>query len=449
MTAHSSPTTIGAAALRFGLPANVEAETFVLGACLLAGELLPEAAEGLGAGDFTVEQHRLIYRAMQDAASAGERIEYLTLVEALERGGRLEAAGGVAGVAALTDGLPRFESIASYVGIVREKARLRRLVELSEAAATAALHQTDAAADIAGRLATTLLELDDRGAGDALTVREILNDATSRARILDPKRHGDRLGTGFADLDKITGGFEPGTLTVLAARPSTGKTALALNLAAHVAKTAPVALFSLESSRNALTRRLLCAEARIDSARHREGLLDHEEQRRLRAAVAHASALPLTIVEASGSTVERITAAARRLKARGGLGLVIVDYLQLLASAGRTENRTQEVGAQSRGLQRLAADLKVPVLALSQLSRAPETRTDSRPRLSDLRDSGSIEQDADQVWFLFRPELYDRGRADLAGLADLDIAKHRDGPTGTVPLTFLKASTRFEPRAWE
>ena len=447
MTAHH-PTAIGATALRCGLPSSPEAETFVLGACLLAGELLPEAAEGLAACDFTVEPHRLVYHAMQDLAGAGVAIEYLTVVEALERAGKLDAAGGVAAIAGLTDGLPRFESIASYVSIVREKARLRRLVELAEAAATAALHQADAAADIAGRLATALLELDDRRAGDALTVREILTDQVSRGRILEPKRDGARLSTGFGDLDRITGGFEPGTLSVLAARPSTGKTALALNVAAHVAKSAPVAYFSLESSRNALTRRLLCSEARIDSARHREGTLDTAEQARLRAAVAHVAALPLTIVEASGSTVERITATARRLQARGGLGLVVVDYLQLLASVGRTENRTQEVGAQSRGLQRLAADLKVPVLALSQLSRAPETRSDPAPRLSDLRESGSIEQDADVVMFLFRAELYKKNQPELNGLAELDVAKHRDGPTGTIPLTFLKASTRFEARAW-
>jgi len=445
MTAHHS-TAIGAAALRFGLPASPEAETFVLGACLLARELLPEAAEGLAAGDFTAEPHRLIYRAMQDIAGAGDSIEYLTVVEALERAGKLDAAGGVAAIAGLTDGLPRFESIASYVSIVREKARLRRLVELAEGAATAALHQADPAADIAGRLATALLELDDRAAGEALTVREILTDPASRGQILNPHQQGDRLLTGFADLDRLTGGFARSTLSILAARPSMGKTALALNIAAHVARSAPVAYFALESSREALTRRLICAEARVDSARQREGLLDTQEAQRVREAVGRVAVLPLTLIAASGATVERITATTRRLKA-GGLGLVVVDYLQLMASARRTENRTQEVSGFSLGLQRLAADLEVPVLALSQLNRQTEQRADPTPRLSDLRDSGSIEQDADVVLLLDREELRKPDREDLEGIAELVVAKHRDGPVGKVKLAFLKQYTRFETLA--
>jgi len=442
----SAQSNIGRDALRHGLPSSPEAEAAVLGSCLLAGEFFPDAAD-LRAQDFTTEPRRLIFVALQDLAAAGGAIEDLTLIEHLDRRGILEAAGGIDGVISLTNQLPRYESIASYVALMREKSALRRIVSIAEAAATTALEQSGEAGDIAGRAATALLELDGRSAGDALTIHDVLSDPDSRVRVLEPHKSGSRLPTGFPDLDRMTGGLEAGTLTVLAARPSAGKTSLALNISAHVAKTAPVVIFSLESSREALVRRLLCADARIDSARHREGMLDEDEQRRLRAAVATIAGLPLTITEASGATIERMHAQARKIKARQGLGLVVIDYLQLMASAGRPENRTQEVSSMSRGIQRLAADLKVPVLALSQLSRATETRNDPRPKLSDLRESGAIEQDADMVWFLFRPELYEKHDASLHGIAELDIAKHRDGATGLVPLTFLRESTRFESRA--
>lgn len=439
-------TTIESEALRRGLPSSPDAETAALGSCLLAGELLPEAAE-LRAQDFTTESRRMIFSAIQDLAAAGVAVEDLTLVEHLDRKGQLDAAGGIDGVTALTEQLPRYTNIGTYTKLVREKSALRRIVSIAQAAATMALEQSGDAGDIAGKAAAALLELDGRSAGEALSIRDVLTSPESRGRVLEPRKHGARIPTGFRDLDRITGGLEPGTLIVLAARPSTGKTALTLNIAANVARTAPVAVFTLESSREALVRRLLCSAARIDSARHRDGVLDEDEQRRLRTAVSETADLPLTIIEASGSTVERIHAQARKLKARTDLGLVVIDYLQLLASAGRVENRTQEVSALSRGVQRMAADLKVPVLALSQLSRAPETRTDPRPRLSDLRESGAIEQDADQVWFLFRPELYQKHDAGLYGIAELDVAKHRDGPTGVVPLAFQHKYTRFEARA--
>ena len=435
-----------------GLPANVEAEQFVLGSILLSDVLFAQVAGALEPEDFVLEKHRRIFARMFDLHARSEKIEYLTLANELMKNGQLESCDGVAYLSALTEGLPRLENIDSYTRIVKDKSLLRRLIYTSQAIMGQCLEAGEEVDEILSKAEDLILKVGDaRIRGGLIDPRQIVESFPGGiGTFLDPSKRLRGLSTGFTKLDEMTTGLQPSELCVLAARPSMGKTALALNIAQHVAVKLgkPVAVFSLEMSAESLLSRMLCALARVDSHSFRGGFLNMEERRRLSGALNQLVQSPLYIDDSAATNLMEMHAKCRRLRSERGLSLVILDYLQLMSGKGKFENRNQEISTISRGLKQLAKELKVPVLALSQLSRAPEVRTgDHRPQLSDLRESGSIEQDADLVAFIFREEVYKPDRQDLHGLAELLVAKQRNGPTGKVELAFLHKYTKFENKA--
>jgi replicative DNA helicase len=433
-----------------GLPTNVDAERFVLGTILLDESFFVQAAGTLEAGDFSLEKHRRIFKRMGDLQDRGEKIDRITVANELMKFNELEACDGLSYLVSLDDGLPQIPNIDSYIHIVKDKAVLRRIIFASQHMMNRCLLGEEEPGEILAGAEETLLKLgDERVKTGLLNPDQILRDYEGGiSAFLDPSKRVKGIGTGFIKLDEMTGGMHGGELLIVAGRPSMGKTALALNIAQHVAlrNKKTVAVFSLEMSKESLLTRMLCAAARVDSQRFRAGFLTHEERRKLNQALHELVEAPLYIDDTAGLHLMDMHAKLRRLKSeRGEIGLVIVDYLQLMNGRGRFENRNQEVSALSRGMKLLAKELNVPVMVLSQLSRAVETRQgDHRPQLSDLRDSGSIEQDADVVGFIFREEVYSRDREDLRGLAELIVAKQRNGPVGTVHLRFLHAQTKFE-----
>jgi len=435
-----------------GLPANVEAEQFVLGSILLSDTVFSHVAGALEADDFHLEKHRRLFGRMLDLFSRSERIDYVTLANELIKRGQLESCDGVAYLSTLTEGLPRLENIDSYIRIVKDRSLLRRLIYTSQNIVAQCLEGSEEADEILSRAEDQILRVGDlRIRGGLLSPRQIVEGFPGGIQtFLDPSKRLRGLTTGFTRFDEITTGLQPSELIVLAARPAMGKTALALNIAHHVAVKLgrPVAVFSLEMSKESLLSRLLCAAARVDSHRFRGGFLNMEERRRLAGALNQLVQAPLYIDDSAGTNMMEMHAKCRRVRSERGLALVVVDYMQLMSGKSKYENRTQEISAISRGLKQLAKELEAPVIALSQLSRAPEVRTgDHRPQLSDLRESGSIEQDADLVAFIFREEVYKPDREDLHGVAELLISKQRNGPTGKIELVFLNKFTRFENRA--
>jgi replicative DNA helicase len=365
----------------------------------------------------------------------------------------LEACDGLTYLVSLDDGLPHIPNLDSYIRIVKDKAILRRIITASQSMMNRCLLGEEEPDEILAGAEETLLKLGDARVKNGLVnPQQILEDYDGGINaFLDPSKRVKGISTGFAKYDDYTGGMHGGELFILAGRPSMGKTALALNIAQHVALKLKqtVAVFSLEMSKESLLTRMLCATARVDSQKFRSGYLNQAERTKLNHALHELVEAPLYIDDTAGIHLMDIHAKLRRLKAeRGHIGLVVVDYLQLMSGRGRFENRNQEVSALSRGMKLLAKELNVPLLVLSQLSRAVESRQgDHRPQLSDLRESGSIEQDADVVGFIFREEVYQREREDLRGLAELIVAKQRNGPIGTVNLVFLHAQTKFENRA--
>jgi len=444
--------------LERGMPASLDAERSILGAVLLDNLAYHQAAESLRPDHFFLDSHRRIFQRMMELAESSRPIDLVTLSEELGRRRELESVGGAAYLSSLTDGLPRRSSIEHYVRIVKDKAMLRGLIHAANSAIARALEQSDSAEEVLDAAETSIFQLSDARIGRGFYgIAEIVKDSFGSIDAL--YQRGQRitgLQTHYEDLDALTSGLQPSDLVVVAARPSMGKTAFALNIAENVAVKdhKVVGVFSLEMSREALLLRLLCSEAGVDSHKLRMGFLGREDYNKLVSALGRLAEAPIFVDDTAGISLHEMRAKARRLQqSQGRLDLVIVDYLQLMsASVGgrRFENRTQEVSAISRGLKALAKELRAPVLALSQLSRAPESRGgDHRPQLSDLRESGSIEQDADVVAFIFREEVYKPDDPDLDGIADLIIAKQRNGPTGRVNLAFLKRSTRFESRANE
>jgi replicative DNA helicase len=438
------------------LPANVEAERSILGAILLDNFLYNQAAEHLQAEDFSLDSHRRIYARMKELQESGRPVDMITLIEELDRHKDLEAIGDVAYVSSLVEGVPERPSIEHYVRIVRDKALLRGLISAANTAIARASDQSDTAEEVLSEAEAAIFRLSEKRIGRGLqTFEEIFKEHfKSLDALLDRGQKITGLETHYEDLDKLTSGFQPSDLVIIAARPSMGKTAFALNIAENCAvkdkKT--VGIFSLEMSSEALLLRLLCARAQIDSHAMRTGFLPKDDYRRVARAYGELSAAPIFVDDTPGISLSELRAKAMRLKHKeGALDLIVVDYLQLMTTGvkQRSENRTQEVSAISRGLKSIAKELKVPLVALSQLSRAPESRgsKDSEPKLSDLRESGGIEQDADVVMFIYRPEVYDRENEDLKNKAKLIIAKQRNGPTDTVQLAFLKSSTRFETLA--
>ena len=439
--------------LEKGLPANLDAKRFVLGSILLDDAMYVQAAGALEADDFTLEKHRRIFRRMGELQERGEKIDRITVANELMKFNELEACDGLTYLVSLDDGLPHIPNLDSYIRIVKDKAILRRIITASQSMMNRCLLGEEEPDEILAGAEETLLKLGDARVKNGLVnPQQILEDYDGGINaFLDPSKRVKGISTGFAKYDDYTGGMHGGELFILAGRPSMGKTALALNIAQHVALKLKqtVAVFSLEMSKESLLTRMLCATARVDSQKFRSGYLNQAERTKLNHALHELVEAPLYIDDTAGIHLMDIHAKLRRLKAeRGHIGLVVVDYLQLMSGRGRFENRNQEVSALSRGMKLLAKELNVPLLVLSQLSRAVESRQgDHRPQLSDLRESGSIEQDADVVGFIFREEVYQREREDLRGLAELIVAKQRNGPIGTVNLVFLHAQTKFENRA--
>jgi replicative DNA helicase len=439
-------------AIEKGLPTNVDAERFVLGSILLDDSLYVQAAGTLDPDDFSLEKHRRIFKRMGELQTRGEKIDRITVANELMKFNELEACDGLTYLVSLDDGLPQIPNLDSYIRIVKNKAVLRRIVAASQHMMNRAMLAEEDPGDILAGAEETLLKLGDSQAKSGLmNPAQILQEYEGGiSAFLDPSKRIKGISTGFAKLDEMTGGMHGGDLVIIAARPSMGKTALALNIAQHVClklnKT--VAIFSLEMSRESLLTRMLCAAARVDSQRFRAGFLSQEERRKLNSSLHELVESKLFIDDTAGLNMMDMHAKLRRMQQEQGVDLVIVDYLQLMSAPGRTENRNQEVSALSRGMKLLGKELNVPMMVLSQLSRAVETRQgDHRPQLSDLRESGSIEQDADLVGFIFREEVYHREREDLRGLAELIVAKQRNGPIGTVNLVYLHAQTKFENRA--
>ncbi len=440
-------------AIEKGLPVNLDAECFVLGSILLDESMYVQAAGTLEPDDFSLEKHRRIFRRMGELQERGEKIDRVTVANELMKFNELEACDGLSYLVSLDDGLPQLPNLDSYIRIVKDKSILRRIIFASQNMMSRCLMGEEEPDEILAGAEETLLKLGDKRLKNGL---ENANDIVTGYEgginaFLDPSKRIKGISTGFAKFDDLSGGMHGGELLILAGRPSMGKTALALKIAQHVALKLKqtVAIFSLEMSKESLLTRLLCAAARVDSQKFRQGYLNQEERRKLHHALTELVEAPLYVDDTPGVHLMDMHAKLRRLQVeKHHIGLVIVDYLQLMTGRGRFENRVQEVSALSRGMKLLAKELNVPMLVLSQLSRAVETRQgDHRPQLSDLRESGSIEQDADLVGFIFREEVYNKDREDLRGLAELIVAKQRNGPVGTVNLVFLHAQTKFENRA--
>jgi replicative DNA helicase len=433
------------------LPANVEAERSILGAILLDNLSYHQAAEHLKPEDFSLDSHRRIYSRMMDLSESSRSIDMITLCDELDRHKELATIGDAAYISSLLDGVPDRPSIEHYVKIVRDKALLRGLIHAANAAIARAAEQADPAEDILGEAEAAIFQLSEKRIGQGfIGIQEIVREKFGSVDAL--LQRGQRvtgLETHYTDLDEKTSGLQGSDLVIIAARPSMGKTAFAMNIAenASIMDKKVVAMFSLEMSREALLLRLLCSAARVDSHKMRTGSLWREDMQKVVHAMEQLATAPIFIDDTPGISLSEMRAKARRLQQQQGkIDLIIVDYLQLMSGGGRRyENRTQEVSAISRGLKALAKEMRVPVVALSQLSRAPESRGgDHRPQLADLRESGSIEQDADVVMFIFREEVYKQDDPDLQGQAEIIIAKQRNGPTGRVRMAFLKSSTRFE-----
>jgi replicative DNA helicase len=439
--------------LERGLPVSMEAERAILAAILLDNSLYDQAAEHLTGDDFSLDAHRRIYSRMRELQESGRPVDMITLVEELDRRKEVEAIGGVAYLSSLIDGVPERPSIEHYVRIVRNKALLRGLINIAQNTIAEAIEHTDEAEEVLGRAEQAIFQLSENRIGQGfLNIPDIVKASFGSLEELYARgQEITGLATHYTLLDKLTSGFQASDLVIIAARPSMGKTAFAMNIAenAAVLDGKVVGVFSLEMSREALLMRMLASTAQVDSKNLRQGFLTKDDMRKLTHAMEQLMQAKLYIDDTPGISVSEMRAKARRLRQQEGLDLIIVDYLQLMSAVPiggkRFENRTQEVSAISRGLKALAKELRVPVIALSQLSRAPESRGgDHRPQLSDLRESGSIEQDADVVAFIFREEVYKQDDPDLQGKAELIIAKQRNGPTGKVKLAFIKNSTRFE-----
>jgi replicative DNA helicase len=428
-------------------PQNLEAEESVLGAMMLSPGAIGAVSEALDASDFYRESHAVIYRAALALYAKGEPVDAITLVDELEERSELEAAGGRVRIHELAALVPASANAGHYARIVREMATLRGLIRAGGEIAELGWERPGETADLVDRAEQVVFDLSQaRVTSEFSHIEELLKDSFERITALY-EAGADVTGTpsGFRDLDRLTSGFQPGNLIIVAARPSMGKSGLGLCTAANLAVRAevPVALFTLEMSKAEVTQRLMCSEAKVESQRLRTGKLGADDWPRLTAACDRLAKAPIYVDDQGSITMMEIRSKARRLKTREpSLGLIIVDYLQLMTSGSSVENRVQEVSQISRSLKVLARDLDVPILAMSQLSRAVEQRHDKRPILSDLRESGSIEQDADLVMFIYRDEYYNE-ESDQQGIAEVHLAKHRNGPTDTVKLSFLKRYAKF------
>jgi replicative DNA helicase len=428
-------------------PQNLEAEESVLGAMLLSPGAIGAVSEILDASDFYRESHGRIYRAAADLYGKGEPVDAITLVDELEERGDLEQVGGRVRIHELAALVPATANASHYARIVREMATLRGLISAGGEVARLGWERPGDTAMLVDRAEQVIFDLSQsRVTSEFSHIESLLKESFERITALY-EAGADVTGvpSGFKDLDRLTAGFQPGNLIIIAARPSMGKSALGLCIAANLAvrHELPVALFTLEMSKTEVTQRLMCSEAKVESQRLRTGKLAVDDWPRLTAACDKLAKAPIYVDDSASITMMEIRSKARRLKSREpNLGLIVVDYLQLMTSGTNMENRVQEVSQISRNLKVLARDLDVPILAMSQLSRAVEQRHDKRPILSDLRESGSIEQDADLVAFIYRDEYYNDD-SDQQGLAEVILAKHRNGPTDSIKLSFLKRYAKF------
>jgi replicative DNA helicase len=439
------------AALERPMPQNLDAERSILGAILLDNHALNAAIENIKPEDFFLEQHRRVFNQMIALGESQQAIDLVTLTESLHRVGELEASGGAPYLAALADGMPRVSNVEYYARIVREKALLRNLIHATHNIQQRALEGEDGADTILDNAESSIFALaEDRVKAGLIPVKDIVRDNFERLeKIFREGKSITGVSTGYMELDKLLSGLQPSELLILAARPSQGKTALALNLAENISIRAgmPVAFFSLEMSKESLLQRLVASVAQIDAHKFRSGHLSREDWRRMTEALGTISSAPLWIDDAGSTSVLEIGAKARRLKREKGLSLVVVDYLQLITGRGRFNNRQEEVSSISRGLKGLAKELQLPVLVLSQLTRAPE-REERGPQLSDLRESGAIEQDADVVMFIYRPHWSKMDASpEERDQAEIQVAKQRNGPTDKVRFVFRSRLTRFEEAA--
>lgn len=427
-------------------PQNLEAEQAVLGAILLDGEALITAMERIQTEDFYRTAHQYIYQSITEIAEANEPVDLITLTAKLQDKRQLEEIGGVTYLSELANAVPTAANVDYYAQIVEEKSMLRRLIRTATQIVSNGYASGDDISSLLSEAEQRILEISQRRSSTGFVlIREVLMEVFEKVEFLSQNRGGfTGIASGFRELDRMTSGFQRSDLIILAARPSVGKTAFALNVAQNVGvrEKQTVAIFSLEMGAAQLVQRMICAEANVDASRMRTGALEGEDWTKMTMAISSLSEANIYIDDTPGITVYDIRAKCRRLKKERGLGMVVIDYLQLIQGRGRGDNRQQEVSEISRTLKMMARELDVPVIALSQLSRGVEQRQDKRPLMSDLRESGSIEQDADIVAFLYRDDYYNK-ESEKEGIIEIIIAKQRNGPVGTVELAFLKQYNKF------
>lgn len=433
-------------------PQNLEAERAVIGSILIDNDALNRVLEFLSANDFYREAHSKIFSAIVSLSEKNEPTDFLTVSNCLQSCGDLELVGGASYLSSLVDNIPSSANIESYGKIVRQKAIVRKLIEAAAEIATLGYEKGEDVEDLLDEAEKKIFELaENKMRPSFVSVKDLVKESYKAIeKLYEAKSAVTGVPTGFKELDNITCGLQRSDLIIIAGRPSMGKTALALNITefAAIESKAKVALFSLEMSKEQLVTRMLCSQARIDSSKLRKGEVEERDWPNLTNAASILSDIDIFIDDTPAGTVLEMKAKARRLKREKGLDLIIVDYLQLVRSSKYTQSREQEISEISRSLKALAKELNVPVVALSQLNRAVENRNNRRPQLSDLRESGAIEQDADVIAFIYRDEVYDPNTPDQ-GVAELIVGKQRNGPTGTVRLAFLKKYTRFENLAYE
>jgi replicative DNA helicase len=429
-------------------PQNLEAEMAVLGSMLLDEEAVSVSAERLDAGCFYKDTHRKIFQAIIDLYNANKAVDLITLTDALRKDGSLDEIGGASYLASLANAVPTAANINHYAGIVREKYILRTLINNSTKIITLCHESEGNIAEVVDTAEKLIFDVSDRkNQGSYLHLKEIVKDSIETIdRLYQNKAHVTGVPTGYVDFDIKTAGLQSSDLIIIAGRPSMGKSAFAIGIAeyAGVVEKVPTAIFSLEMSKEQLVQRMLCSHARVDAHKVRTGYLATSDWPRLTAAAGKLSESPIFIDDTPAISVMELRAKARRLKSHHDIKLIILDYMQLMrGSTMSAESRQQEISEISRSLKALARELNVPVIAISQLSRAVESRTDHRPQLSDLRESGAIEQDADVVVLLLREEYYNP-TAENQGIAEVIIAKQRNGPVGSLKLAFIKEFTRFD-----
>jgi replicative DNA helicase len=428
-------------------PHDLQAEESLLGAMLLSAEAIASAAGMVSASDFYKPAHGHVYDAVHTLYAAGQPADAVTVADELRRAGLLDAIGGPGVLAQILSSTPATTNADRYARIVEEYALLRRLIGVAGEIAELGYSVPEDVSKALDRAESMVYEVNERRVTDSTSrLSELLSQNLDNLELLYER--GDAITgtpTGYLDLDHLLSGLQPNALVVVGARPAMGKTSFALGMVAHAALEAakPVLFFSLEMSNLELSQRLLCAEAKVDSSRVRNGQLQADDWKKISSAMGRLAEAPIWIDDNPNLTIMEIRAKARRLKSQiGGLGMIVIDYLQLMTGRSSAENRQVEVSELSRGLKILARELETPVVALSQLSRGLEMRADKRPMLADLRESGSIEQDSDVVMFIYRDEIYDP-KPENAGQAEIIVAKHRSGPTGVVQLAFLPQYTRF------